>query len=148
MSLDRLGDVLMKAGEWGETQKRFEQSLGMKQKLAAANPGSAEARRDVSVSLDRLGDVFVKAGKPGEARARFEQSMAIREKLAAANPGSAEAQRDLIVSYAKLGGLTNERQYWQKGLAVAEALENAGRLAPSDRWMLKVLAEKAAAAKP
>ena len=87
-------------------------------------------------------------GELGEARQRFEKSLGMAEKLAAANPGSAEAQRDLIVSYAKLGGLTNERQYWQKGLAVAEALENAGRLAPRDRWMLKVLAEKAAAAKP
>ena len=59
----------------------------MREKLAAANPGNAEAQRDVSVSLNRLGDVLVKAGELGEARKRFQQSLAMDEKLAAANPG-------------------------------------------------------------
>ena len=68
--------MLVKAGELGEARKRFQQSLAMDEKLAAANPGSAEAQRDVSVGLSKLGDVLVKAGELGEARRRFTQSLA------------------------------------------------------------------------
>ena len=77
----------MKAGELGEARKRFEQALVMDEKLAAANPGSAKAQRDLSVSLNKLGEVLGKAGELGEARDRFEQSLVMREKLAGREPG-------------------------------------------------------------
>ncbi len=82
------------------------------------------------------------AGDLGEARRRYAASLGIDEKLAEENPASAEARRDVIVSLAKLGQLTGEREYWQRALAVATALEAEGRLAPRDQWMLGDLAER------
>ena len=66
VSLSRLGDVLVTAGDvGGGAGGRFAQSLAMDEKLAAANSASAEAQRDMSVSLNKLGDVLLKAGGVG-----------------------------------------------------------------------------------
>jgi len=54
ISLERLGDVLVKAGDLSGAKARFEASLGVREKLAAQNPGSAEAQRDVWVSMWRM----------------------------------------------------------------------------------------------
>jgi hypothetical protein len=45
------------AGELSGAQARFEQSLAIAERLAAANPTSAEAQRDLLVSHWRLGDL-------------------------------------------------------------------------------------------
>ena len=39
MSMTKLGDVLEEAGELGEARQRFEQALGIREKLAAAESG-------------------------------------------------------------------------------------------------------------
>ena len=102
-ALNTLGDVQVAAGDLAAARKSFEDSLQIARRLAAANPGSAEAQRDVSVSLNKLGNVQVAAGDLAAARKSFEDSHQILTPLAAANPGSAEAQRDVSVSLNKLG---------------------------------------------
>jgi tetratricopeptide (TPR) repeat protein len=94
VALSELGDVMVAAGDLKSARERFEHSLEIDQRLAKANPSSAEAQRDVSVSLERLGDVLVATGDLKSARERFEQSLEIRQWLAKANPISAAAQRD------------------------------------------------------
>jgi len=59
VALTELGDVLVEAGDLKLARERFEQSLGIAQRLAKVNPSSAEAQRDVSVSLNKLGGVLV-----------------------------------------------------------------------------------------
>jgi tetratricopeptide (TPR) repeat protein len=49
-----LGDVLVLAGDLEGAKARFEASLRVRERLAAQNPGSAEAQRDLWVSLWRL----------------------------------------------------------------------------------------------
>jgi len=119
--------------------------LGVAEKLALANPGSAEAQRDVSVSLNKLGDMLVESGDLAGARARYEADLAIAEQLALANPESAEAQRDLIVSYAKLGECFPGQGWWGKGLSVCERLIAEGGLALAEAGMLDILKKRAAA---
>jgi tetratricopeptide (TPR) repeat protein len=75
----------------------------VRRKLAADNPGSAQAQRDVSISFEKLGGLALQAGDLVEARARFEDSLVIARKLAKANPNSADAQRDLSISVENLG---------------------------------------------
>ena len=145
VSLVKLGDVAVKAGDLAAARTAFEESLDVLAKLAAANPGSAEAQRDVSVSLNKLGDVAVKAGDLADARTAFEESHDVLAKLAAANPGSAEAQRDVIVSLAKLAQMTGEVAYWKQALPIVEKLAAEGRLAPADAWMLEDIRSKSAA---
>jgi len=52
--MNKLGDVLVKAGDLAGAKARFEACLGVSEKLAAQNPGSAEAQRDVWVSMWRM----------------------------------------------------------------------------------------------
>ena len=109
VSLSKLGDFLATREQPGDEDKaldHFTRSFGMKEKLLAANPGSAEATRDVSVSLDILGDFFATRGQPGDmdkALDHFTRSFDMKEKLLAANPGSAQAKRDVSVSLNTLG---------------------------------------------
>jgi hypothetical protein len=73
--------------------------------LLRANPGSAQAARDVSVSLNRLADFRLRRGQPGDADAAlglYERSLQVREDLMRANPGSAQAARDLGISLERL----------------------------------------------
>lgn len=53
--LNELADVAVKAGDLKEAKRLYEESLGIARRLAKANPGSAEAQRDVSVSCAKLG---------------------------------------------------------------------------------------------
>jgi tetratricopeptide (TPR) repeat protein len=109
VSLERLGEFYVARGQQGDAERAlaaFEQSLALRQRLLDANPGSAAAARDVSVSLERLGEFYVARGQQGDAEralAAFEQSLALRQRLRDANPGSAAAARDVAVSLNKLG---------------------------------------------
>ncbi|MFO1145317.1 MAG: hypothetical protein U1E33_01585 [Rhodospirillales bacterium] len=140
-----VGDVLVKAGDLAGARVHLEEGLTIAERLAAQNPGSAEAQRDVSVSLEKLGDVLVKAGDLAGARSRFEKSLELRERLAAQNPGSAEAQRDVSVSLEGLGDvlmqagdLAGARARFEEDLAIAERLaaQNPGSAeAQRDVWV-------------
>jgi tetratricopeptide (TPR) repeat protein len=146
VSLNRLGDVLVAQGDLAAACERFSQSLSIDERLARDNPSSAAAQRDLSVSFDRLGDVLVAQGDLAAARDRFSQSLSIADKLARDNPSSAEAQRDLIVSYWKLAQVTGASEWWRRALAVASQLQEQGRLAPQDAWMIPELQKRVAAA--
>ena len=140
-----LGEVLVASGDLAGARARFEEFLKICERLAAANPSSADAQRDLSVSLIKLGDVLVASGDLAGARARFEESLKISERLAAANPTSAEAQRDLIVSHWKLGGLLGGERHWSEALRIALDLQSQGRLAPRDAWMIDELRNRVSA---
>ncbi|MEY4178148.1 MAG: regulatory protein afsR, partial [Planctomycetota bacterium] len=70
------------------------------ERLLTANPESAQAARDVSVSLDRLGDFLSLRGLPGDAEqalGHYQRSLEVSERLLTANPESAQAARDVSV---------------------------------------------------
>jgi hypothetical protein len=125
---------------------RFEACLKIDQRLAAANPDSAEAQRDLSVILSLLGEVLATQGDPAGARTRFETSLKIRQHLADANPLSAAAQRDLILTHVKLAQLPGGERHWREALRIALDLQKTGRLASSDDWMIDDLRKHVAGA--
>jgi tetratricopeptide (TPR) repeat protein len=51
VALSELGDVQMAAGELKGARQSFEESLQIARRLAAANPSSAETRRDAAVAM-------------------------------------------------------------------------------------------------
>ena len=127
-----LGDLLLATGDLAGAQKRFAQGLAIDQRLAAANPTSAQAQRDLSVSLYRLGDVLEAARDLPGARILFEKSLAIRERLADANSTSAQAQRDFSISLNRLGDvllaageLPEAQARFEQSLAIRERLVKA-----------------------
>ncbi|HKI03328.1 MAG TPA: hypothetical protein VKK31_15220 [Thermoanaerobaculia bacterium] len=140
------GDVLVASGDLTAARVRFEESLKIDERLAAANPSSADAQRDLSVSLNKLGDVLVASGDLSRARARFDESLKIDERMAAANPTSAEALRDLILDHIRLGSLPGGEIHWSEALRIALDLQSQGRLAPRDAWMIEDLRQQVAAA--
>ena len=75
VAFSNVADRLQKLGDLkGAIESYGEVSFSMRN-LAAANPDSAEAQRDVSVSLNKLGNVAVLAGDLGAARTAFEESL-------------------------------------------------------------------------
>jgi tetratricopeptide (TPR) repeat protein len=110
----------------------YKEASGALKKLAEANPGSAQAQRDVSVSLNKLGDVLREGRKLEEAQGVYEESLTIRRKLAQANPESAEAQRDVSVSLTNLADMLREgskleeaRGRYEESLSIDKRLAEA-----------------------
>jgi tetratricopeptide (TPR) repeat protein len=110
VSLERLADFLARRGLPGDAEQalgHFQRCLTVRERLLAANPESAQAARDVSVSLGKLADFLASRGLPGDATqalGHYQRSLTVRERLLAANPESAQATRDVSVS---LNGLAD-----------------------------------------
>jgi predicted negative regulator of RcsB-dependent stress response len=117
LSLNKVGDVLLAAGDQAGARVTYEESLAIMRKLAAADPGNAEWQRDLSVSLGKVGDVLLAAGDHAGALSAYDESLGVRRKLVAADPGNAQWQRDLSVSFERVGD------------ALLEAGDRAGALA-------------------
>jgi eukaryotic-like serine/threonine-protein kinase len=96
-------DTYLTADDLQDAAAAAAQSLDIFRKLAAGQPGNAQARRDVSVSLGRLGDVKLRAGDQAAALAAYQESLNIDRTLAAQDPGNAHAQRDVAVSLDNVG---------------------------------------------
>jgi tetratricopeptide (TPR) repeat protein len=93
----------------------------------AADPGNAEAQRDLSISYNNLARVLETAGQLGEAERLYREDLAIDERLAAADPGNAQAQRDLSISSNNLarvlvtaGQLGAAERLYRQALAITE----------------------------
>ena len=109
MSYERLGDFYRARGQSGDAERaltQFEESLKIRKQIYEANPNSAQAARDLSVSYERLGDFYRARGQSGDAEralTQFEESLKIRKQIYDANPNSAQAATDLAISNERLG---------------------------------------------
>jgi Flp pilus assembly protein TadD len=144
ISLNRLGHVLIAQGDLGGARARFQDSLDIAKRLAAADPSSAELQRAVSISLIKLGDVHIAQGDLAGARTRFQDSLDIRKRLAEADPSSAESQRDLVVSLVKLAQVPGSGVRWRQVAEQVERMRLRGILAPGDIWMVEESRKEAA----
>ncbi|WP_395737078.1 DUF4062 domain-containing protein [Prosthecobacter sp.] len=108
VSLTKVGNLLAQRGQPGDADTALsylKRSLEICEKLLQANPDSALAMRDVSMSLTGLGDFLEERGQPGDMDAAlgyFTRSLEIRDKLLQANPGSAQAVRDVVGGHYNL----------------------------------------------
>ena len=114
-------------GDRAGALKAYEESLAIRRRLAAADPGNAGWARDVSVSLERIGDVRVAEGDRAGALKAYEESLAIRRRLAAADPGNAGWARDVSVSLSSVGDVrvaegdrAGALKAYEESLAIAE----------------------------
>ena len=129
VALNEFGDVLVAQGDLAGARSRYQDSLDIAKRLAAADPSSASLQRDVSVSLNNLGDVLAAQGDLAGARSRYQDSLDIRKRLAAADHSSASLQRDVSVSLDKLGNvlvaqgdLAGARSRYQDSLDIRKRL--------------------------
>ena len=111
-----MGDVLVKRQQDGDSAKietHYTRSLDVRETLLKANPGSAEATRDVSISLNKLGNFLATRGQPGDADKAlgyFTRSLELSVTLLKANPASAEATCDVCVSHFKMAAFEAGRK--------------------------------------
>ena len=108
LTWEEQSDAWQLVGRLREAIGAAEEVHRLSEELLAANPSSAQAARDVSVSLNKLGDFLASRGQAGDAvkaLGYFERSLKVREELLAANPSSAQAARDVSVSLERLAGM-------------------------------------------
>jgi serine/threonine protein kinase/tetratricopeptide (TPR) repeat protein len=117
--------------------------------LAAADPNSAEAQQDLSLSYSKLGGVHRTLGDTTSALAFYEQCLGIRERLAGDDPHNAEAQRDLSASYSILGDVhlqvgdtPSALAFYEQDLAISERLAAADPDNADAQWNLSATYER------
>jgi tetratricopeptide (TPR) repeat protein len=126
VSLNKLGDFLARRGQPGDAEaalKHYTRSLEMSEKLLTANPDSAQAARDVSVSLKNLGNILIQRGQLGDAEAalkNYTRSLEIEQKLLAANPDSAQAKSGISWAWQCLGIALSKRNQTGDGEKVTQ----------------------------
>jgi len=141
-----IGDVLFERGLPGDAQKalvHYQRSLAIYERLLKANPESAQAARDVSVSVGRLGDYLASRGLAGDAQkalVHYQRMLGVCERLLKANPDSAQAARDVAILHFKFSQLHQrhgEGQKAKRSLAACFAVLNlfAQRGHPMDSQM-------------
>jgi tetratricopeptide (TPR) repeat protein len=131
-ALTELGGVLAAQGDLDGALKAYRDGLTIARALAAADPSSADARRNVSVTLDKMGDVLMAQGALAAALKAYQEDLEIARALAEADPSDPETRRDVIPSLDRLGDvlmaqgdLAGALKAYQEGLAIARALAEA-----------------------
>lgn len=108
VSLNKLANLLAASDNPADhltARRLYERSLELSERLLKANPDSAEAARDVSVSLELLGDFLFEHDTSGgveQALGFYQRSLQLRQPLLQASPDSAQAARDVAVAHLKL----------------------------------------------
>ena len=132
------GDALVEHGHRGDAEQalgHYQRSLEVRERLLAANPESAQAARDVSVSLNKLADFLASRGLAGDAEqalGHYQRSLEVQRTSAGGQPGVAQAARDVSVSLSLLAdflasrGLAGDAEqalgHYQRSLEVSERL--------------------------
>src|SRR5262249_11914846 len=131
-SLNNIGYVRFVAGDRAGALSAYEESLVIRRRLAAADPGNAGWQRDVSTSLNLGADLRRAAGDRAGALAAYEEGLAIRRKLASSDPDNTEWQRDLSVSLNNVGNVllsagdrTGALAVYEEGLVIVRRLAAA-----------------------
>ena len=128
------GDVLVDQGNLTGALESYRGSLGIRDRLAKADPNNAGWQRDLSVSYEKVGDVLVAQGNLTGALESYRGSLGIADRLAKADPNNAGWQADLAASHGKLGQLyvrmgdkAEARRMFERGRAiVAPFAEKSG----------------------
>ncbi len=126
----------LQAGDQAGALAAYQESLDIRRKLAAQDPGNAQAQRDVAVSLGKLGDVKLRAGDRTGALAAYQESLGIARKLAAQDPGNARARSDLVVRLYKISTVVDPpkaRAALTEALAILEKLDQEHKLAAAQK---------------
>jgi tetratricopeptide (TPR) repeat protein len=127
------GDVLWVAGDTAGAMAAFGPANDIADRLAKADPSSADRARDLSVSLNKIGNVRQAQGDLAGALTAYTDSMDIRDRLAKADPSSADRARDLSVGLSKIGDVRGAQGDLAGALtAYTDSMDITDRLAKAD----------------
>jgi eukaryotic-like serine/threonine-protein kinase len=122
----------------------LQRSLGINERLSAAEPQNVRFRHDVAVSHNWMGDLLVRTGDQAGALASYRKAIAILESVSAADPSNESYRSHLAVIrtqaatiVAKTGDPTEALRELHEAQAVLEPL---GRADPSNQQIRGSLA--------
>jgi tetratricopeptide (TPR) repeat protein len=122
-----VGGIAEAHGDLETALSHYEESLTIARALAA-ELGTPDSRRDVSLSLNMVGDIAKAHGDLETALSHYEESLAIRRALAA-ELGTPDSRRDVSVSLDMVGDIAKEHgdletalSHYEESLAIARAL--------------------------
>jgi tetratricopeptide (TPR) repeat protein len=115
--------------------------------LAREEPERADYQRGLSISYERLGILYSLQKQAEKAREAFLARLEIAERLAREEPDRVNLQQALVTSLVWLseGDGQDAAAHLQRALSIVESLEESGRLAPADKWMINELRKRLAA---
>jgi eukaryotic-like serine/threonine-protein kinase len=119
VSLYKLGDVRLKAGDTAGALQFYQESFDTAAKLAAQEQSPA-VRRLLWVSTQKLGDAKLAAKDFNGALTAFQDGLSLAQTRAGAEPDNPEARRDLSVSLAKVGVLHKAQGQFPEALKTYE----------------------------
>jgi tetratricopeptide (TPR) repeat protein len=149
LSIDyaNVGDILLKTGDTQGALLRYQQAVGIDEKLAKADPKDAWAQRYLIYNYSRVGDALLKMLDRSGALSFYNKALRLSEARANADPGNASAREDMAQTYSKLASahfvfgsqarvgmrqkknsLLEARSWYQKSLEIWQSLRDQGRL--------------------
>ena len=96
---------LTHVGDKRDALVALQESLAIRQKLAALNPTVTRFQVDLAANHGNIGLLQAEAGKPAEALTAHEAALAIWQKLAGADPTVTEFQREIAASHNNIGNV-------------------------------------------
>lgn len=138
---EKVGDVLKWQGNLSGALKAYRDNLAITEKLSASDPDNAEWQRALAVSYKNVGEVLLLQDDHSGARKAFRECLTILEKLSAADQTNAERRRDLLLTHFRVSLVdpANARAHLLKAQAIVRELTDAGKLAPSDANIPKII---------
>jgi serine/threonine-protein kinase len=136
-----LADIFFfyETGGLEEAENQYRLALELARRYVAAEPNSAEARRDLSMALIGVGNVELKKLKYRAALDAYREALDLRRRLANEAPGSTQRQQELASALIQVGEVHWRNRKGDQALAVyLEALDITRRLAQADRDNLTV----------
>jgi eukaryotic-like serine/threonine-protein kinase len=109
IAYNKIGDVLSKLGNSTDALSNYRNSLGIRKRLAEADPKNPQWQRDLASAYDRIGDFFRFRGNPVDALNNYGESLKIVRRLATDQKRSSDSQRNLALVYDKIGDVERDQ---------------------------------------
>ena len=149
ISHQRTGNVLYKIGAAGSYQQslaaalaQHKQAQAIFERIAAAAPGDAQARRDVVDQYLMKAEAQARAGDVDGALADCRRAIMIFAEMSAADATNVELRRDLATAWYIAGAVANDAGRIQTGIgSMEQALDIYESLASSDAGNMENLSD-------
>ena len=115
VSLYKLGDVKLKAGDTADALQSFHESHDIARRLAGRE-GNGPTQRLLWVTLQKVGDAKLTMKDLPGARVAFEDGLTLAKARATDEPSNPEAGRDLSISLAKVAALQRAQEHYGEAL--------------------------------